>query len=196
MNNVVYENEITVEVDTSLENLKEILKENDFTIKEEYDLIDIYMVKNDGLSDNHLETLKNCLLIRNIITDNKNIKTITYKYKEYNDLKEIIKQGKVDCYIESIEEGKKLLEVIGYNKLMEIKDHLIVYANNKTEFAVQLVNNKHIYIEMEEKCNHINRSYTSVEEMINDLKQYNIPIKNDDYFVKKAEIELIEINNN
>jgi len=196
VNNVVYENEITVEVDTSLENLKEILKENDFTIKEEYDLIDIYMVKNDRLSDNHLETLKNCLLIRNIITDNKNIKTITYKYKEYNDLKEIIKQGKVDCYIESIEEGKKLLEVIGYNKLMEIKDHLIVYANNKTEFAVQLVNNKHIYIEMEEKCNHINRSYTSVEEMINDLKQYNIPIKNDDYFVKKAEIELIEINNN
>lgn len=188
-----YENEITVEVDTSLEKLEEILRLNNFVVKNEYDLIDIYMVNNSCDSKESLDILKNCLLIRNVITKEENKKIITYKYKEYNDKKEIIKQGKVDCSVASIEEAKNLLETIGYRELIKINDHLIVYANENTEFAVQLVNNKHIYIELEEKCNYISREYNSIEEMINDLKQYNIPIKGENYFVKKAEIELMEL---
>lgn len=188
-----YENEITVEVDTSLEELNDILKNNNFAIKQQYDIIDLYMLKNDvEIKNNYLDILKQCILIRNIITDTKNYKTITYKYKEYNDNEEIINQGKIDCYIESIEDAKNLLEAIGYHNLIEIKDHIIVYVNEKTELAVQLVNDKHIYIEMEDKCNFIDRNYKNVDEMKVDLMQYNIPIKDDNYFVKKAEIELKE----
>ena len=39
-----YENEITVEVDTNLENLINILEERGFKLKEEYDLNDIYLM--------------------------------------------------------------------------------------------------------------------------------------------------------
>lgn len=193
---VKYENEITVEVNTTFDELNEILIANNFVVQEEYDLIDIYMVKKEcDITNDALEVLSNCLLIRNIITKEENKKKITYKYKEYNDKREIIKQGKVDCDITSIEEAKSLLESIGYQELIKINDHLIVYANEKTELAVQLVNDKHIYIEIEDKCNYISRKYESIEEMINDFKQYNIPIKGDNYFVKKAEIELMEYLN-
>ena len=188
-----FENEITIEVDTTKEELEKILEENNFKIKEQYDLIDIYMLQNDvQINNNYLEILKKCLIIRNIITDTKNKKQITYKYKEYNNNGEIIKQRKIDCSINSIEEAINLLEAIGYHRLIEINDHIVVYANDITEFAVQYVNNKHIYIEIKDKCNYIDRYYESIEEMKEDINKYNIPIKNNDYFVKKAEIELKE----
>lgn len=192
MDNIIYENEITVEVNTDIETLNKILKENKFIIKEKYDLIDIYMVKDENVNDTNLEILKKCILIRNIITEKENIKRITYKYKEYNDKEEIIKQGKINCGIDSIENAISLFKAIGYKELIKINDHLIVYANENTEFVVQLVNDKHIYIEMEEECQHIDRIYNNIEEMINDFNKYNIPIKDNNYFVKKAEIELIE----
>lgn len=91
-----------------------------------------------------------------------------------------------------MEEAKEILEVIGYHEIIKISDHLLIYANEKTEFAVQLVNDKHIYIELEDKCNYIDRVYMDIDEMINDFEQYNIPIKEKNYFAKKAEIEIIE----
>ena len=39
-----YENEITVEVDTTLENLISILENRGFKLKEAYDLNDIYLI--------------------------------------------------------------------------------------------------------------------------------------------------------
>lgn len=119
----------------------------------------------------------------------KNIKLITYKYKEYNDKKDIIKQGKIDCGVISISDAKSLLELIGYKELIQIRDHLIVYVNDKTELAVQFINDKYIYIEIEEKSNYVSRKYDSIEEMIDNLKQYNIPIKSDNYFVKNEYLD-------
>ena len=69
---------------------------------------------------------------------------------------------------------------------------MLVYSNDVDEFAVQVVNNKHIYIEIEEKGNYIEKTYKSIDEMIEVIKKYEIPIKNENYFVKKAEIELKE----
>lgn len=188
-----FEKEITVEVDTDLQSLKQILKENNFSIKQEYDVNDIYMLNNNHqISQNYLETLKKCVLIRHVISKYRDAKMITYKYKEYNEKGEIIKQGMSDCKVYSVEEAQSLLELLGYSKLIDINDHLIVYANETTELAVQLVNNKHIYIEIEEKCRYIDRTYSNIEEMKDDIKKYNIPIKEDNFFAKKAEIELKE----
>lgn len=188
-----YEHEITVEIDCSLDELKNILNENNFKIVDEYELSDIYMIRKDKMDESDkLELLKNCVLIRNIIEEDKNSKKITYKYKEYNEQKEIIKQGKVDCTITSIEEAKKLLEAIDYQEFIKLYDHLIVYSNEDDELAIQIVNNKHIYIEVEEFCNRINKKYSNIEEMKGVFKKYNIPIKNNDYFVKKAEVEISE----
>jgi len=190
---IKFENEITVEVDMTLKNLIDLLNKSGCILNQEYDVNDIYMVKNDiDLNENILEILNNSLLIRNIITDTKNMKTITYKYKECSDDGKIIKNGNVNCCVNSIIEAKNLLEVIGYKELLVIKDHLMVYSNDFTEFCIQIVNNKHIYIEMEEDNEFTGKHYDNINDMINDFNKLNIPIKGNDYFVKKAMIEFNE----
>ena len=99
-----FEKEITVEVSCNIEELLKILKENDFELKEVYDVNDIYMIdkKYKNIEDK-LELLKHAILIRDIIEENKETKQITYKYKEYDENGNIIKQGKTNCKINSIE---------------------------------------------------------------------------------------------
>ena len=80
-----YENEITVEVDTSLEELITILENNGFKLKEESDLNDIYLINKNDKTGDYLTMLNKCVLIRNAIYDNKEKKTLLYKYKEYNE---------------------------------------------------------------------------------------------------------------
>ena len=188
-----FECEITVEVDTSLENLQSILVSHGFQLKEIYDINDIYMInKNDLDITDNLEKLLKCVLIRDIIDPEKNIKMLTYKYKEFNDKKEIIKQGKVKCNIDDVENAKLLFEKLNFEELIRIYDHSYVYANETDELTIQSVNEKHLYIEIEDECSYIDKKYSSLDELKSVITKYNIPIKGDNYFVKKAEIELSE----
>ena len=59
-----FENEITVEVDTDLDNLIKLLEKNEFTLKEEYDLKDIYMINKNDKENDFLSMLNKCVLIR------------------------------------------------------------------------------------------------------------------------------------
>ena len=77
-----YENEITVEVNTTLEDLISILENNGFKLKETYDLNDIYLINKVDKKGDYLSMLNKCVLIRHIIEENKETKMLTYKYKE------------------------------------------------------------------------------------------------------------------
>lgn len=191
-----YENEITVEVDTNLENLINILEERGFKLKEEYDLNDIYLINKNDKENDYLSMLNKCVLIRHIIEKDKETNILTYKYKEYNENKEITKQGKIEVIIDDINNSKLLFEKLNFEELIRINDHMLVYATDKDELVIQKVNNKHIYIEIEKKCHHSNRVYNSIEEMKNVIISNSIPIKYDNYFIKKAEIELQETYKN
>lgn len=189
-----FENEITVLVNSELNDIKEYLSNLGFKVMEEYCVNDIYMINKCYVDNEHsLELLKKCVLIRNIIDESGSKKFLTYKYKEYNDKEEIIKQGKINVKVDSIDNSRKLLEALNFEKLISINDNLTVYSNGVDEIVLQYVNNKHIYIEIEDKCNYIDKKYSSIEEMIDVIKKYNIPIKDDNYFVKKAYIELSEV---
>ena len=187
-----YENEITVEVNTNLEELISILESKGFKLKEKYDLNDIYLINKLDKKGDYLSMLNKCILIRHIIEENKETKMLTYKYKEYNDNKEITKQGKVKVKIDDIDNSKLLFEKLNFEELIRINDHMLVYATDKDEVVIQNVNNKHIYIEIEDECHYANRVYKSIDEMKDVIRNNNIPIKNNDFFVKKAEIELQE----
>ena len=187
-----YENEITVEVNTTLEDLISILENNGFKLKETYDLNDIYLIKKVDKKGDYLSILSKCILIRHIIEENKETKLLTYKYKEYNENKEITKQGKVNVKIDDIDNSKLLFEKLNFEELIKIKDHMLVYATDKDELVIQNVNGKHIYIEIEDKCNYADRFYNSIDEMKAVIINNTIPIKDNNFFVKKAEIELQE----
>ena len=190
-----YESEITVEVCVDLSSLIKILEENGFELKEVYDLNDIYLINKNDKEDDYLSMLNKCVLIRNIIEEDKETKLLTYKYKEYNENKEITRQGKLKVKIDDISNSKLLFEKLGFQELIRINDHMLVYATDKDELVIQNVNNKHIYIEIEDKCNYADRFYNSIDEMKKVITDNNIPIKNNYFFVKKAEIELQETYN-
>ena len=187
------EKEITVEVSYTLKELIEILNKNNFKLKQTYDVNDIYMIDKNYLKEKDpLKLLNHSLLLRHIILENREKKLITNKQKIYNDKKEIIKQSKIDLKVYSIKEAKDFFETINYQELIKINDHLLVYANKEDELYIQMVNDKHIYIEIENNCSFINKVYDNIEEMKKVFKKYNIKIKDNNYFVKKAEIELNE----
>ena len=124
--------------------------------------------------------------------ENKETKMLTYKYKEYNENKEITKQGKINVKIDDIDNSKLLFEKLNFEELIKIKDHMLVYATDKDELVIQNVNSKYIYIEIEDKCNYADRFYNSIDEMKAVIIDNTIPIKDNNFFVKKAEIELQE----
>ena len=189
---MTFEKEITVETKLSFEELDKVIKENGFVIKEVYDVFDKYLTKKEDIDKSDcLKTLSKSILIRNV-KDGNDKKYIMYKYKKYNKNNEIVKQGSIKCNTDSLEKAEELFNALEYYKLIEINDHITVYANDKTELNVQEVNGKHIYIEMEQTCNYVNKKYINVNEMIYDLESYLIPYEKGNYYVKKAEIELKE----
>lgn len=131
-----YENEITVEVDTDLNTLVRILEKNNFKLMKEYDLNDIYFINKNEKENDNLSMLNKCVLIRDVIEKNREKKILTYKYKEYNKLKEINTQGKIKVHIDDIESMKLLLEKLNFEELLRINDHMLVYATETDELAI------------------------------------------------------------
>lgn len=182
------EKEITVLVNSDYETLQEDLYEKGFKIEEEYNLNDVYMLDErvDISNMNYLDILKNCILVRNIVGFEMEL---LYKYKKYDVNGDILEQGKVKCPITDVSKAIKFMEIIHYKRMFEINDNCIVYTNGKNKLAVQLVNDKYIFIEMEADEN----NNKSIEELENDLLSYNLSIEKNNFFVKKAEMMLKEV---
>lgn len=186
--------EITVRVNVSYEKLKEELKQNNFIKKEEYIVNDSYLINSlINIADmKSLDILKKCVLVRDIVGI---LKQLLYKYKKYDNNGNIIEQGKIKCPVTDINKAMEFMNAIGYEKLFNIYDKCIVFANDKTELVVQLVNDKYIFIEMESEPQYINKKYENVEELKDDICSYNLSIDKSNFFVKKAELILNETLN-
>ena len=188
------EKEITVSVTTDYETLEKELNEHNFIKKGEYMVNDIYLINDDLdlFKIKKLDILKKCILIREV----ENIeKESLYKYKKYDVNGNILEQGKVKCPIIDIDKAIDFMNAINYKELFKINDKCIVFANDKTELVVQLVNDKYIFIEMESEGSFNDRKYANIDEMKEDLFSYNLSIDKSNIFVKKAEIILNEISN-
>ena len=184
-----YENEITVQVTCNYEELHNLLIKQGFKIIEKYKVIDEYLISKDYdlKNKNSLDILKECVIVRYI---ENTLKELLYKYKEYSNNGDIIKQAKVSCKVNDIKEASNFMKTIGYKELIHIQNNSVVYTNDKIEFAVQLVNDKYIFIELEDKSEYLNKTYSSIEEMKEEINLYNLPIVKDKYFAKKAAIIL------
>lgn len=182
------DNEITVEVNITYEELDKLLKEKVFKIVDEYTVNDTYMLDNriDTTSLSNREILLKCILVRDI---SPYTKKLTYKHKEFDQKGDIVNQVKIDCPVEDIDKAIKFMEAINYKKIFNLKDDLIIYSNDLIELAIQLVDS-HIYIEVEAKYK--DKVYT-IDEMKQMLDSYDLPYDKSNYFVKKAEIKMEEL---
>lgn len=186
-----YENEITVQVTCNYEELHSLLMKQGFKIIEKYTIIDEYLISKDYdlKNKNSLDILKECVIVRYI---ENTLKELLYKYKEYSNNGDILKQAKVSCKVNDIKEASNFMKAIGYKELIHIQNNSVVYTNDKIEFAVQLVNDKYIFIELEERSEHVKTVFSNIEDMKKVIDSLNIPMVKNNYFAKKAVIVLEE----
>lgn len=180
-----YEDEITVIVNDRYEELIDKILNRGFKKIDDYMIYDKYMLYKDidiksNISDmDILKIISNCVLIRSI-DDRKHF--ITYKYKEYDNDCNIIRQGKCDCKIDNPPEGMELVKCLGYDReLIRIDDHIVVYEKDGLELAIEYVNDKYLYIEVE-----ANEKYNTVMKMKDALEELGIGYDRSNYFQKKA----------
>ena len=102
-----------------------------------------------------------------------------------------MKQDKADCEIVNVEEGKNFLEVIGYKAIMNIKENDIVYGKDGLNLAIKDIENGEKLIEVE--CS---KELDTVEKLKQKINELQIPIETNNYFVKKAALELEKILRN
>ena len=185
-------NEITVKIKCELETFYKTVEEKGFKIVDKFSMNDVYFIPNKLEIDrmNTRDILAKAVLVRDIIgkTSNRETKRITYKIKNFDKKGNIINQEAINCDILEIEDAKRLLKAIGYKEIMTIIEDDIVYEKDGFKLAVKNIKEGDNLIEIEE-----NESYNTIEKLIQKVNELEIPIHTDNYFVKKAEIELDKI---
>ena len=187
-------NEITVKIKCEIDKFYRIVEEKVFKIEYKFSMDDTYFIP-DTLNLDKMTTreiLSKAVLVREIIdkTSGKVSKKITFKIKNFDEHGNILSQKSVSCDIISIEDAKKLLNAMGYKEIMNIKENDIVYEKDGFNMAIKDIENGDNLIEIE--TDESDR-FDTVDKLIQKIKEIKIPIYEDNYFVKKAEIELNKI---
>ena len=161
---------------------------------DKFRLDDTYFIPKDlKLNKTNIRyILSKAVLVRDItdeISDEKT-KLITFKIKEFDENGKILNQESVNCKIYDIEDAKKLLKAIGYKEIMNIIEDDVVYEKEGFEIAVKDIKNGDKLIEIETTDN---EELDTIEKLIKKVNELEIPIYTDNYFVKKAEVELEKI---
>lgn len=178
--------EICVRSLVRFEELKAKMMDMGFKVQEDFQLNDIYMIENDReiSMDVADDILSNYVLVRETV--GKRI-MLVLKNKKINENGEFVSQKSVKCQISNKDEGYNFMLNLGYKKFLELNDHNVLLTNGKNEIYIQDVSGLGVYLEMEQKNLLLdNNNGDTLEEMIDNLKQYNLPIDDGDFFAKKA----------
>ena len=186
------ENEVTVRVLCSNDELVNYLRKQGFKSGREFSLDDDYYIPSSLNIDNMSarEILSKAIILRYIVDDGKIIQKITYKIKDIDKNGDIISQRAINCDVQNIEDAKKIFEALDYYEIMNIKENDIIYYKNNFELAIKYIEKGDILIEIETEPN---TKWDTVENIKSIVSEMNLPIEKDNYFIKKAEIELNKI---
>lgn len=187
-------NEITVKIKEKLDKFYQIIEEKGFKIRDEFSMNDTYFIPQNLNLDKMTtrEILSKAILVREIEdkTFGKMIKKITFKIKNFDENGSILNQESINCDVLDIEDAKNLLRAIGYQEIMCIREDDVVYKNGQLELTIKDVKNGDKLIEVEtEESEELN----TIDKLIRKVNELDIPIYTDNYFVKKAEIELDKV---
>ena len=181
------ENEITIRILCSKEELIKCLEEKGLKKGRRFRLDDHYLIpKTLKLEELTVrEILSKAVIIRNIDNDGKIVNKITFKKKSINEKGEIVSQTATSCEVIDYTEGIRLFEEFGYYEIMNIIEDDIIYYNDNIELAIKDIYNGDLLIEIE-----TNNNITTIEELKEIIESLEIPFEKDNYFVKKAEERL------
>ena len=183
------ENEITIRILCSKEELIKCLEEKGLKKGRKFRLDDHYLIpktlKIEELTVR--EILSKAVIIRNIDNDGEIVNKITFKKKNINEKGEIVSQTATSCEVLDYTEAIRLFEELGYYEIMNIIEDDIIYYNDNIELAIKDIENGDLLIETE-----TNKNITTIEELKKMIERLEIPFEKENYFVKKAEERLGE----
>ena len=181
------ENEITIRILCSKEELIKHLEEKGLKKGRKFRLNDHYLIpkklKIEELTVR--EILSKAVIVRNIENDGKIVNKITFKNKNINEKGEIVSQTATSCEVIDYTEGIRLFEELGYYEIMNIIEDDIIYYNDKIELAIKDIYNGDLLIETE-----TNENIKKIEELKEIIESLEISFEKENYFVKKAEERL------
>ena len=184
------ENEITIKITCSNEQLIKHLTDKGFCEGRKFTLDDYYLIPKDLKLDDLTtrDILSKAVIIRYIVDDGKIIQKITFKNKYINGNGEILSQKAINCDVLDYKAGINLFNELGYYQIMNIKESDIIYYKDKLELAIKFIENSNTLIEIETDDNF--KTIVELKQLVTELE---IPIEKGNYFVKKAEDELNKI---
>ena len=186
------ENEITIRILCSKEELIKHLEEKGLKKGRKFRLDDHYLIsKTLKLEELTVrEILSKAVIVRNIDNDGKIVNKITFKKKIINEKGEIVSQTATSCEVLDYTEGIRLFEELGYYEIMNIIEDDSIYYNDKIELAIKDIYNGDLLIEIE-----TNKNIQTSEELKGRIERLEIPFEKDNYCVKKAEERLWKLVN-
>ena len=188
-------NEITVKIKGDIQTVCKNLESKKFKIVDEFTLDDAYFIPNDLKLEKMTvrEILAKAILVRSINKKNpqKIIKVLTFKKKNIDENGNILSQEKAEVDIESLEDGKKFLSAIGYKEIIRIKEIDTTWEKDGFKITLKDIENGDKLIESDIILE--NDELNTVEKLSKKFQEYEIQIYTDNYFVKKAEIELAKV---
>lgn len=184
------ENEITIKVTCSNDELIKHLTNKGFNEGRKFTLDDYYLIPKDMYIEKLTtrEILAKAVIIRYIVDDGKIIQKITFKKKNINEKGEILSQKATNCDILDFRAGINLFSELGYYEIINIKESDVIYYKDNIELALKFIENSNTLIEIE-----TNDNFDTIDKLKRLVNEIEIPIEKDTYFVKKAEDELNKI---
>lgn len=185
------EKEICLKSNVPFEELKSTMFNIGFKVQEDFQMNDIYMInKNIDISlDNKDVIFKDNVLVRETV--GKRILLVN-KIKELDDNGVVIGERSVKCPINDSISGYNFLCSIGYKKAFELKDHNLLLTNGVNEIYIQDVEGLGTYVEMEQKNLLLeNTNGDTIDELVDSIKKYDLPLDYSNISVKKA-VEMLK----
>ena len=179
-------NEVTIKVIDTKKNFIKLLISKGFKEGRKFSLDDYYFIPNN-IDINKLSTreiLSKAIIIRNIASEDKIVKKITFKRKNIDEKGNILNQDSINCDIEDAEDAKKLFNAIGYSEIINIKENDVIFDKKGFELALKSIENGDFLIEIETEEN---TEWDTIEKIIKIVDELDLPIEKNNYFVKKAE---------
>ena len=188
-------NEITVRLKCNIKEMCNLLENKNFIVTDEYCLNDTYFIPKELDLENitHREIISKAIILREITEtmSNQQIVKLVFKTKQIDINGDILSQKKYECEILNVKDGETFINSIGYKKLMTIKEYDKSYEKDDFKITIKDIENGEKLIEIETVED--NKELDTIEKIKYKVKQLELPIDTNDYFVKKAEIVLKNI---
>ncbi len=188
-------NEVTLKIKGSIETFKNLLLKKGYNETEHFILYDIFMIP-EFLEIGQLSTreiISNAIIIRKVndISKSEIRRDITYKNKKINNKGEILEQKSIRLKILDCQEAEVFMQAIGYKKIMNIIEEDYGYQKGEMKLTTKDIKNGDKMIEVETQLNI--EALNTIDKLKRKLKEEDLPLDFENYFVKKAEVELNKI---